>query len=719
MLKSEQMNLSGQERHWLPWFGRSGKLAMRWACYLNRRRYPVLEETFEAIAATRVNMLRGWAYQQWNMLENFSEELINQFPKIDAATLAAKHASLPDVSELFVIDPHGRVMASTYAKRIGASDLLPAAVSKGLEGRFLHGPYLDQQTLAIGPSSSKFHDAVTVMFYWPLVSAGKTLGCLCARVPNDILGDIIQREAGHVFIESGDNYLFMVNPVFDPSIKQGTALSRSRFEDSAFSLGDNLKQGVRTKYGTVRIRNHTELELVFNDPATGELHPGVRETIRRGENLYVTYPGYSDYRHIPVIGKGVTFKMPGSPDTWGMMCEGDLEEANRFRSIAYRQKQSYFAIVFGFWMLNYVAAQFLHLDGPHTEMLHFGFMVFGSLFFYRYSVAPMTGRMREMARVVRNLAEGGGNLSQRFERKTAATDEISVMAQWVNSFVDTLDSTVSRVIVATDEINLNHDNMQHRNQHAMNSSMQVLDAVQEILTLLDKQMSDIDSANKTTADIRAAMQQAVDNSQQQLEVVRSRTQNIRQSIDTSVSTIRDLSSSTDQIGRIVDVINEIADQTNLLALNAAIEAARAGDAGRGFSVVADEVRKLAERTAQATSEIRSMILTVQNKARDAVVNMDSGMAKMEEGIRLAEETATDNGGMQDILGRMLGLLQEISQSAYAYGSRVQGVAQVTTSMRTALEDLNYTVVQARQTAQKLHGLAGQFQVTQAQGHSNI
>ena len=186
-----------------------------------------------------------------------------------------------------------------------------------------------------------------------------------------------------------------------------------------------------------------------------------------------------------------------------------------------------------------------------------------------------------------------------------------------------------------------------------------------------------------------------------------------------MSTIRDLSSSTDQIGRIVDVINEIADQTNLLALNAAIEAARAGDAGRGFSVVADEVRKLAERTAQATSEIRSMILTVQNKARDAVVNMDSGMAKMEEGIRLAEETATDNGGMQDILGRMLGLLQEISQSAYAYGSRVQGVAQVTTSMRTALEDLNYTVVQARQTAQKLHGLAGQFQVTQAQGHSNI
>ncbi|OIQ78618.1 biofilm dispersion protein BdlA [mine drainage metagenome] len=321
--------------------------------------------------------------------------------------------------------------------------------------------------------------------------------------------------------------------------------------------------------------------------------------------------------------------------------------------------------------------------------------------------------------MIRSLAEGGGNLAQRFERTEAATDEIAVMAQWVNSFIDTLDSTVSRVISATHEINVNHDDMQQRNQHATASSIQLLEAVQEILGLLEKQMSDIDSANQTTADIRAAMQQAVDNSQQQLEVVRSRTLNIRQSIDISSQSIRDLSTSADQIGKIVDVINEIAGQTNLLALNAAIEAARAGDAGRGFSVVADEVRKLAERTAQATSEIRTMILSVQSKARDAVVNMDTGMVSMEEGIRLAEETATDNGSMQEILQRMLVLLQEISQSAYAYGGRVQGVAKVTTSMRSAQEELNYTVMQARQTAHKLHGLAGQFQVTQVQGRPAV
>jgi methyl-accepting chemotaxis protein len=715
VLKSQQMNLTSAERHWLPLLGKTGKLAMRWACYLNKRRYPVLEQTFEGIAGTRVKMLRGWARQQWSMLDHFSEELLVDFPLSDAAVLQRKKAAFFDFSELFIIDTAGQVLASTHARRVGARDLLPEAVKCGLQAQFLHGPYADTQTLAIGPSSSKFHDAVTLMFYQPLVKDGVTVGCLCGRVPNDVIGDIIQREAGHVFIESGDNYLFMVSSTFDPAIKQGTALSRSRFEDNTFSLGDNLKQGVRTAFGTVTVKQHTELELVFNDPATGQLHPGVRETIRNGANMFVTYPGYSDYRHIPVIGKGVTFQMPGSPDTWGMMCEADLEEAFRFRSIAYRQKRSYFAIVFGFWSVSMAASILMNLGGVETELFHLGLMVIGSFFFYKFSVAPMTERMRTMARVIRNLAEGGGNLSQRFDRNEAATDEIAVMAQWVNSFIDTLDSTVSRVIMTADELNSNHDSMQQRNQHATESSRQVLNAVQEISTMLKKQMEDIDSANQTTAEIRNAMQQAVTGSQQQLHVVQQRTQDIRHSIDLSTETIRDLGVSTDRIGKIVDVINEIADQTNLLALNAAIEAARAGEAGRGFSVVADEVRKLAERTAHATSEIRTMISTVQSKAKDAVVNMDTGMSRMEEGLKLAEEAATDNSGMQEILERMLLLLQDISQGAYSYGSRVQGVANVTSSMRSALDELNYTVVQARQTSQRLHGLAGQFQVTQVQG----
>jgi hypothetical protein len=173
--------------------------------------------------------------------------------------------------------------------------------------------------------------------------------CLCARLPNDVVGDLIQREAGHIFHESGDNYLFMVQARFDPAIAPGTALSRSCFEDRTFSGGDNLKDGVKTAYGVVRVQQHTELELIFNDPATGQLHPGVRETIRHGENLFVTYPGYADYRHIPVIGKGIRFQLPGSPDVWGIMCEADLAEVYRYRSVSQQLLKGFVGVQAGCW----------------------------------------------------------------------------------------------------------------------------------------------------------------------------------------------------------------------------------------------------------------------------------------------------------------------------------------------------------------------------------
>ncbi len=687
---------------------------MRWATFINSRRYPILEQTFEGVAATRVNILKTWAQQNWTFLESVTEEVVREFPEPSMALLQAKISQVHDFSELFVLDTKGRVKVSTYPKRKDAVDLSPKAVAEGLKTRFLHGPYVDQNTLEIGPSSSRFHDAVTMMFYLPLQRDGETVGCLCARVPNDVLGDLIQREAGHVFIESGDNYLFMVKAAFDAGIRPGTALSRSRFEDSTFSLGDNLKQGVRTEYGTVRVSKHTELELMFTDPATGQLHPGVRETIRHGENLFVTYPGYSDYRHIPVIGKGVTFVMPGSQDVWGMMCEADLEEANRFRSVNYRMMRIYLLIILSIWAATFAMVYGLELGLLSAIGGQLGLLGLGALVFYRFGLSPTTKRLRTMAGVIRSLAEGGGNLAQRFERKEAAADEPAVMAQWVNSFIDNLDGTVSRVIHATDEMSDSQRRMLERNQEASVATGQVLDAVQEILDSLQQQMKDIDSATQTTADIRGAMQQAVDSAQKQFGLVKQRTQGIRQSIEESSQTIRKLSTSTEQIGKIVNVINDIADQTNLLALNAAIEAARAGEAGRGFSVVADEVRKLAERTGSATHEISQMIATVQAQAREAVQIMESGASGMEEGLRLAEEAASDNTDMQEILERMFTLIQSIAESAYGYGARVQGVAAMTESMREALDELNFSVAQSRQTSQKLKHLAGQFQVTQVQ-----
>ena len=107
------------------------------------------------------------------------------------------------------------------------------------EKSYMYGPYIDKDTLIINKCNSKFFDAVTLMFIEPLVMNNNIL-YLCGRVPNDVMSDVLQDEDSHVYKESGDNYLFMVKTKRD--IPVGTAISRSRFEDNTFTLGDNLKK---------------------------------------------------------------------------------------------------------------------------------------------------------------------------------------------------------------------------------------------------------------------------------------------------------------------------------------------------------------------------------------------------------------------------------------------------------------------------------------------
>ena len=108
---------------------------------------------------------------------------------------------------------------------------------------------------------------------------------------------------------------------------------------------------------------------------------------------------------------------------------------------------------------------------------------------------------------------------------------------------------------------------------------------------------------------------------------------IAESVSATAQKVEDLGKSSDHIGRIIGVIDDIADQTNLLALNAAIEAARAGEQGRGFAVVADEVRKLAERTTSATKEVANMVQSIQGETKNAVAAMHDGTHQVQEGLQ--------------------------------------------------------------------------------------
>ena len=709
-LASMRMALSDRERRWLPWLGKTGKLSMRWATFLNRHRLEGLEQSFTGIAETRVNILQQWAQEQWQHLDALADRLAAGMPQVDGAILRFRHQLADAFSELFIIDVHGVVLASTASNREGRQDLPAAAVARGVQQRFLHGPYVDPVTLALGPSTSKFHDAVTLMFYQPLLQNGQPVGAVCGRVPNDVVSDLIQREAGHIFHESGDNYLFMAKSAFDPNIAPGTALSRSRFEDKTFSLGDNLKDGIRTAWGVVRVQQHTEFELVFNDPATGQLHPGVRETIRCGENLFVTYPGYSDYRHIPVIGRGVTFQLPGSPDTWGMMCEADLEEVYRHRTISYRLTRLYITTMLITWAAASGMDAVFDLDLHSRSALALMAHLFGAWLFLTFGTRKLTNRFRQMIRMVRTIAEGGGDLRQRLDRSTGRTDELTVMAQWFNSFIDNLEGIVRRVIHTSNELSTTNQVMQRGHQDTRDTTHSVLGLMDDMFASLAGQMHEIDAANLSAVEMKRLMQEMMEAASQQVSLVRQRSQGIRDSVAESSRTLTQLETSTVEIGRVVGVISEIADQTNLLALNAAIEAARAGEQGRGFAVVADEVRKLAERTSKATGEIRGMIEGVQTQAHGAVQSMGVGMREMEEGLKLAEETASDNGEVHRLVEQLFHAIDGIAATSRAHNDKVKQVSDATQSTSQVLAETGHTTQQTLFASNRLQQLVNQFKV---------
>ena len=709
-LVSDTMQLSPAERGWLNWYGRTGKIAMGWSCWLNRSRYAVMEQAFESIANTRIKLLQQWVKRQWAQLESCRSQLQlldDSYENI----LRKSWQSMSDCTELFIIDQQGKVTTSTYTRRTGATDLNPRAVQTGLEKAFLHGPYSDQETLQIGKRSSAFHDQVTLMFYLPIELSDGKKGCLCARIPNDVLGDLIQREAGHIFTESGDNYLFMVKSVFDPGIKSGTALSRSRFEDNTFSHGENLKSGINTDWGTVKIQQHTEFEIRFTDPATNQLHPGVRETIRKGNNLFVTYPGYSDYRHIPVVGKGVTFSLQGSLDTWGMMCEADLEEVYRHRSISFKLMRLYGLCVGGGFLLN--AALHEYTDWSNTlisALTLLGFLIGGSIFKVR-GPRKLSRRLGKMTEVIHTIAEGGGNLQQRLDTRKLANDETGDLGRWTNSFIDNLDHIVGEVIGAADEVMKNSDSLLKRNSEANQSSNHVSSSMEKMLELVHTQLQEISNASGTASDMKKVMESVVEQARTQFESVRTGTQSIRDVVDTSARTIHTLNSRTSEIGNMVSLITDITSQTNLLALNAAIEAARAGEHGRGFSVVAEEVRNLAGRTASVAQEIGEKIEAIRSESQTAAAYMETSVAEVDRGLRLAEEASTDNSQLHQIVERMFDIIHHIDNNSQQHGHHVREVTSASHTMNKVVRALHTSSDRLKNTATKLHQLAGVFQVT--------
>ncbi|NLS13003.1 methyl-accepting chemotaxis protein [Vibrio sp. SM6] len=704
------MDLTHQERHWLKWFGATGKLAMRKACFLNRNRTRELEQTFERIAQTRVDLLNSWVANQWNFLEDAALYLSTRSEVVDDETLAKLLQRGRDFSELFVVNAKGTTLTSSYVGHKGQVNIAPKALQAGLVKRYLHGPYVDKATLEVGPSTSAFHDEVTLMFYVPFVINGDEAFCLCGRVPNDVVGDLIQREAGHIYSESGDNYIFMVDSQHDGRIAPGVALSRSRFEDSTFSHGENLKQGIRTDWGTVKIHRHTEFEIRFTDPATNELHPGVRETIKNGSNLYIEYPGYSDYRHIPVIGKGVTFQLDGSPDTFGMMCESDLEEVYRDRSVGYSLTKQFYASMIATLFLPFLAAQWMMLSPLlHVALMSLCMLISGSLF-YRLSAKPLSQKMKQMTQVMQTLAEGDGNLSQRLDPATFSSDELGNLGRWTNSFIDHLDNIIRELIHASSEVKQVSESMFRRSQALSSASEATSGSLTHMLTLSQHQQDEITNANVSATQMDVVMKEAVESAEAEYLRATEGMNLVKDIVENSAISVNEVNSEMGKVSDIIDIITDITAQTNLLALNAAIEAARAGEHGRGFSVVATEVRTLADRTSSAAQHIGQIMQELHDKSQRAVKSMEQGVQNVSNGS-LMVDSSERNQQMHDAVSELFGTISALDKNS---ADNRDSAAKAQTSvhqLQVSTQQLARRVTLMKNVLGRLEQLIGRFEVS--------
>ena len=192
---------------------------------------------------------------------------------------------------------------------------------------------------------------------------------------------------------------------------------------------------------------------------------------------------------------------------------------------------------------------------------------------------------------------------------------------------------------------------------------------------------------------------------------------IANSVNHTAQSVRNLEGLSGEISMIVGVIREIADQTNLLALNAAIEAARAGESGRGFAVVADEVRKLAERTANSTAEITSMIDRIQAATRSAAEDMEGGVDRVSRGVGLADQAGSAIQSLHDssrqVLSSVQGIthgLHEQSSAARDIAQRVEQIAGASESNASSAARITHAASELEELARTLESLSGRFRI---------
>lgn len=240
------------------------------------------------------------------------------------------------------------------------------------------------------------------------------------------------------------------------------------------------------------------------------------------------------------------------------------------------------------------------------------------------------------------------------------------IADSINFSIDQLRSLVSQINETSGAVSSAADQTQNSVNQLSEAAKRQAEEIAQVSEAVNGMAVSIDQVSYNAAESSSVAERSVEIANKGASVVQNTIDgmdNIRGQIQETAKRIKRLGESSQEIGDIVSLINDIADQTNILSLNAAIQASMAGDAGKGFAVVADEVQRLAERSGAAAKQISALVKTIQSDTNEAVTSMEQTTSEVVRGTRLAQDAGVALGEIESVSSSLAEIIENISDAA--------------------------------------------------------